>query len=567
MDNLQTLKLSDNFDMWRDLINKAITHVNDLYEVPSIPEKNTSWQIIATNLDPTTNEYTLQWRDIRDFLNKLGIMTESGDDTDVEVVGDTYYPKGMTVGNYIKLYPTGDIENSGNITTTGITASEEIISNSTISGNKITSSSTIEGKNIELTADTPYIDFNYGNTVSDFTSRIIENKRGVLTINGNEFSANGSSIHSDLRLFTTKNDIIFRNDDVNFYILTSGRNGTPTNLRPFTMNISTGLITMSNGVKTSTLQCTGGVTLDSTLAVKSNVSVGGTLSVNGGKTAFFNGTSNSITGDLTIGGTLKVSSLKVDKMALDASSLLINPNIHTGANSSFESNVYIKPIASSTSTKSLVLRNDGSYAHLLVADTLGNINTGSFNSLRPLSFSMSTGDITMSHKVSISGTLTTKAVTMNGALKVNSNIDATGYIKGYRVHNAVFNDYAEFFERGEETEVGDIISLDMSSDEERYVKATNPRLVVGVHSDTYGHILGGTNNTEECEKTHIPVGLSGRVKTKIVGSINKGDEVILSNIPGVGRKFNPDTDRERDIIGFAVETNLSEDIKLVKIKI
>ena len=333
------------------------------------------------------------------------------------------------------------------------------------------------------------------------------------------------------------------------------------------MNISTGLITMSNGIKTSTLQCTGGVTLDSTLAVKSNVSVGGTLSVNGGKTAFFNGTSNSITGDLTIGGTLKVSSLKVDKMALDASSLLINPNIHTGANSSFESNVYVKPIASSTSTKSLVLRNDGSNAHLLVADTLDNINTGAFNSLRPLSFSMSTGDITMSHKVNVNGTLTTKAVTMNGALKVNSNIDATGYIKGYRVHNAVFNDYAEFFERGEETEVGDIISLDMSSDEERYVKATNPRLVVGVHSDTYGHILGGTNNTEECEKTHIPVGLSGRVKTKIVGSINKGDEVILSNIPGVGRKFNPDTDRERDIIGFAVETNLSEDIKLVKIKI
>ena len=107
----------------------------------------------------------------------------------------------------------------------------------------------------------------------------------------------------------------------------------------------------------------------------------------------------------------------------------------------------------------------------------------------------------------------------------------------------------------------------MSSDEERYVKATNPRLVVGVHSDTYGHILGGDVSIEESEKTHIPVGLSGRVKTKIVGSIEKGDEIILSDIPGVGRKFNPDTDRERDIIGFAVETNLSEDIKLVKIKI
>lgn len=563
MDNLQTLKLSDNFDVWRDLINKAITHVNDLYEVPSIPEKNTSWQIIATNLDPTTNEYTLQWRDIRDFLNKLGIMTESGDDTDVEVVGDTYYPKGMTVGNYIKLYPTGDIENSGSITTKSITASEEIISNSTISGNKLISSSTIDGTSITLTSTSkpPYINFNNKNTSSDPTSSIIETTSGVLTINGNDFSTNGSSIQSELRLFTSNNDIILRNNDVDFCICTP-------NKTPFMMNIDSGLITINNGIKTNTLLCTAEATLDKNLIVKNNVSVGGTLSVNGGAAAFFDGVSNSMTGDLTIGGTLNVASLKVDKMALDASSLLIEPNIHTGANSSFESNVYIKPIDSSDSTKSFVLRNDGSYAHLLVADTIENINTGAYNSqIRPLSFSMSTGDITMSHKVNINGLLTTKAVTMNGALQVNSNVDATGYIKGYRVHNAVFNDYAEFFERGEETEVGDIISLDLSSDEERYVKATNPRLVVGVHSDTYGHILGGTNDTEESEKTHIPVGLSGRVKTKIIGSIKKGDEIILSDIPGVGRKFNPDTDRERDIIGFAVETNLSEDIKLVKIKI
>ena len=106
MDNLQTLKLSDNFDVWRDLINKAITHVNDLYEVPSIPEKNTSWQIIATNVDPTTNKHTLQWRDIRDFLNKLGIMTNPNPDGGIDNSVGIQYPNGMTVGNYILLYPS-----------------------------------------------------------------------------------------------------------------------------------------------------------------------------------------------------------------------------------------------------------------------------------------------------------------------------------------------------------------------------------------------------------------------------------------------------------------------------
>lgn len=151
---------------------------------------------------------------------------------------------------------------------------------------------------------------------------------------------------------------------------------------------------------------------------------------------------------------------------------------------------------------------------------------------------------------------------------VGGGIIATGDITGDRVFNAWWNDYAEFFERGEETEVGDIVALDEGSDEERYVKASkeNP-FVVGVHSDTYGHILGGNGSIEESEKTHIPVGLVGRVKTKIVGGVKKGDFIVLSDIPGVGRKFNPNTDRDRDIIGGVVETNLSEEIKLVKMKI
>lgn len=157
---------------------------------------------------------------------------------------------------------------------------------------------------------------------------------------------------------------------------------------------------------------------------------------------------------------------------------------------------------------------------------------------------------------------------MTTNLNVGGAIVAQGDITGARVFNAWWNDYAEFFEKGEETEVGDIVALDEGSDEERYVKASkeNP-FVVGVHSDTYGHILGGEGSIEESEKTHIPVGLVGRVKTKIVGGVRKGDFIVLSDIPGVGRKFNPNTDRDRDIIGGVVETNLSEEIKLVKMKI
>lgn len=154
-------------------------------------------------------------------------------------------------------------------------------------------------------------------------------------------------------------------------------------------------------------------------------------------------------------------------------------------------------------------------------------------------------------------------MTIGGDLHSKGTISAEG-----KVYNAVWNDYAEFFERGEETEVGDIIALDLFSEEERYVKASkeNPT-IVGVHSDTYGYILGGKDSIKESEETHIPVGLVGRVKTKIVGKIKKGEFVVLSNIPGVGCAYDEKLNTHLDVFGVAVESSDDIDIKLVKIKL
>lgn len=571
MDKLQTLKLSDNFDVWRDLINETIGHVNNLYEVPAIPQSDTSWQIIATNIDPITNEYVLQWRDIRDFLSKLGITSGDMGGGGTTIPDSMVVPNGITAGNYILLYPNGDIENSGNIKTTTIDATGNITSLQTIKGNKVSAVTSVNAQGVELEHTVPYINFSFINnngTKFKNSSQIIENTNGILTINGNQFSKNGSRIHTDLTLFTENNDVIFKNNDTDFSISNGAK-------YPFRMNLTTGKITTSYGLDTSTLHCTSDATFDKSITVKNNAIVSGTLTVNqsGSQSALFDGSNSSITGNLDVTGKLTVGSMEVGNMSLQASSLILNPNIHTGANSTLVSNIYLRAINKTGSTNSpvndrcLVLRNDGSYAHILASDTKAQMENGEFNSFRPFSFSLTNGDVTIGSNTSITGTLTTNATTMNGALKVNSTINATGDIRGYRVYNAVFNDYAEFFEKGEETEVGDIIALDMDYNEERYIKATNPRAIVGVHSDSYGHILGGMESIEDSEESFIPVGMSGRVKTKIVGAIEKGDEVVLSQYPGIGRKFQEGIDRERDIIGFAVETNLSEEVKLVRIKI
>lgn len=147
---------------------------------------------------------------------------------------------------------------------------------------------------------------------------------------------------------------------------------------------------------------------------------------------------------------------------------------------------------------------------------------------------------------------TQSRLTLTGDYYVNGDIHAT------RVYNAVYNDYAELYRRAslsEDIEPGDVIEVD---DNGNYTKSKNrcSNRVVGVCSDTYGHLLGGENelSIEENLKKYIPVGISGRVVVKVVGNINPGDLLISSDIPGVATKGNnpyPGT-----IIGKALGHNI-----------
>lgn len=149
---------------------------------------------------------------------------------------------------------------------------------------------------------------------------------------------------------------------------------------------------------------------------------------------------------------------------------------------------------------------------------------------------------------------------------INGHLTVTGDVRASKVFNAVWNDYAEFFERGEETEPGDLIALDCSSDKEQYIKASleNP-VLVGVHSDSFAHLIGGKEvSFEENIKEFIPVGLAGRVKCKVIGKVLKGQYIGLSNLPGIGTTvdyLNP------YIVGIALEDKLTEGLGIVKILI
>lgn len=163
------------------------------------------------------------------------------------------------------------------------------------------------------------------------------------------------------------------------------------------------------------------------------------------------------------------------------------------------------------------------------------------------------------------GTLQSKAVLLGD----DHNTSFPGVLTAARVVNAQYNDYAEFFERGEETEAGDIIALDLSSDEERYVKATpRNRVIVGIHSDEYAHIIGGEKDKtlEENLKNFIPVALAGRVHVKVSGVVYKGDRIVISNgMPGIGIALTNNSTSNKQVIGIALENKYNLGIGKIRL--
>lgn len=158
-----------------------------------------------------------------------------------------------------------------------------------------------------------------------------------------------------------------------------------------------------------------------------------------------------------------------------------------------------------------------------------------------------------------------------------------GEFSSTRTKNPAYNDYAEYFpkEDGYRTEAGDIIALRCGDGDEIYELAKddgycNSGLVVGVHSDEYGHLMGGEYKPDDFdgtqeewnEKKYIPVGLVGRVYVKFKGTAIKGTMVVPSEIAGVGRAFNPLYDKDtRNVVGYIVENKDMDGIYKVRIKL
>lgn len=120
-----------------------------------------------------------------------------------------------------------------------------------------------------------------------------------------------------------------------------------------------------------------------------------------------------------------------------------------------------------------------------------------------------------------------------------------GYFYATRIYNAVFIDYAEYFLKKEDIEVGHIAYATDNG------AAANgkAKTCIGIVSDQYGHCLGG-NGDENDDENFVAIAVAGRVPLEIEGDISIGD-IVKATSYGVGRKANKFTNRNK-IVGKVV---------------
>lgn len=188
------------------------------------------------------------------------------------------------------------------------------------------------------------------------------------------------------------------------------------------------------------------------------------------------------------------------------------------------------------------------------------VNPSSGNSL----FTVMSSDQSQRLRVEHDGEIYTSnnTVNINGVTITRGNNDPSGTtplgIDGYfyatKVHNAVYNDLAEFFLSDSPKLPGQVYVISESNK----IKLSNKRAdkkVVGVCSDQYAFAM----KTEYENKGGVPIALSGTIPVLVKSKVKRGDELV-SYKDGIAIKANwfERVFKRSTIIGKALQDNLSD---------
>lgn len=216
---------------------------------------------------------------------------------------------------------------------------------------------------------------------------------------------------------------------------------------------------------------------------------------------------------------------------------------------------------------------DGTYSFNLtnIRATSINIEQGNGNAM-PALFINNIKDKEVKYVPDITYNSQTKTLNIPN---IRTGTIAAEEITGQRIYGSYWSDYAEFFPKGEETNPGDLIMLNPYSDTEEYVAHTGEQdiPVIGIHSDEFGHIIGGEDPIDKQDfldynlDRNIPVALAGRVHVSFVGKAKRNNYVVPSNVKGCAKLYDATKDNPLQIIGILVEDDDRTDKRRLRIKL
>lgn len=228
----------------------------------------------------------------------------------------------------------------------------------------------------------------------------------------------------------------------------------------------------------------------------------------------------------------------------------------------FAGNIGITSVPVSTLYVNKIISGTGSNVSLgsnVTPDTNGLYNLGTAgarlvnvftNNINSVGGNFSSG-IIVGGDILTSGSNAT--VDIGSASRYFGNIYGTAMLARYA-------DLAERYHADEEYDSGTVVKLGGPHEITQTVTSGDIS-VFGVISTDPGLILNAGAGNDE---THPLIALTGRVPCKVIGSVNKGDRLVSSDIPGVARAYSINDD-VLAIIGRSLVNKTSTEVELIEI--
>jgi hypothetical protein len=231
-----------------------------------------------------------------------------------------------------------------------------------------------------------------------------------------------------------------------------------------------------------------------------------------------------------------------------ATDLTVGEDISAGGNLSISGNIITTGLTASGNI------NAGNINCTLISGTLTTGAQPNITSVGTLTSLNVSGTITAANIVANTGFVQTKTLTSGSNTTAGTITGNWTLSTGSRLQ-ATYADLAERFESDTELSPGTVVELG-GSKEIRAVRYELSEDVFGVISNTAAYLMNAGAGTDE---THPPVAMSGRVKVKVIGNINKGDRLVSAG-NGIARAAKPGEATAFNTIGRSLEDKHSLDL-------